>query len=221
MISQSQSRSNSSATHFGRWLLPLLTLCLGGFLSLFAVSFGLSQAGPSLWSRIWSSLRGATRFDVTQPVVVNRIQQLRRLETVVYTMDKIVSGERSNPYLPDFLAADRLLLVVHGEAVAGIDFASLQAANVQVKGQRVYLRLPDAELFTTHLDSGRTRVYSRQTGWLVPTDPNLETEVRQEAERQIHDAAIAEGVLRTAQQNARTTLTSMLRGLGFTVVQVD
>ena len=65
---------------------------------------------------------------------------------------------------------------------------TLHAANVQVKGQRVYLHLPNAELFTTRLDSGRTRVYSRQTGWLVPTDPNLETEVRQEGERQIHDA---------------------------------
>jgi hypothetical protein len=76
-------------------------------------------------------------------------------------------------------------------------------------------------VFTTRLDNTRTRVYSRQTGWLVPTDPNLETEVRQEAERQLHDAAVADGILKTAQQNARTTLTGMLQGLGFTQVEFE
>jgi len=30
-------------------------------------------------------------------------------------MDKIISGERNNAYLPKFLAGDRLLLVVHGD----------------------------------------------------------------------------------------------------------
>jgi Protein of unknown function (DUF4230) len=185
------------------------------------VAFGLSQANASLWSRIWSSLRGATQFDVAQPTVVNRIQALQRLETVVYTMDKIVTGEHSSAYLPDFLAADRLLLLVHGEVLAGIDFSGLKSGNVKVDGKRVRLRLPDAQVFTTRLDSARTRVYSRQTGWLVPTDPNLETEVRQEAERQLHDAAVADGVLKTAQQNARTTLTGMLQGLGFTEVEFE
>jgi hypothetical protein len=213
--------SKGTSNGFARWLIPILTLCLGVFLGIFAVSFGLSQAGPSLWARIWSSLRGATRFDVSQPTVVNRIQQLQRLETVVFTMDKIVSGEHGSSYLPDFLAADRLLLVVHGEVIAGVDFANMPAANIQVKGKQVSLRLPEAQVFTTRLDSSRTRVYSRQTGWLVPADPNLETQVRQEAEREIQDAAIADGVLKTAQQNARTTLTSMLRGLGFTDVQVE
>jgi hypothetical protein len=205
----------------GRWPLALSTLCLGCLLGLFAGSFVIPPARSSLWSRIRSSLFGATQFDFIQPAVVNRIQQLQRLETVAYSMDKIVSGEHSSPYLPDFLAADRLLLVVHGEVVAGIDFANLQAADVQVHGRRVYLHLPDAEVLTTRLDSDRTRVYSRQTGWLVPTDQNLETEVRQEAERQVHDAAIADGILKAAQQNARTTLTSMLQALGFTDVRVD
>src|SRR6478672_61121 len=78
------------------------------------------NSNGSLTSRVVSSLftRG-TRIDVSQPTVVRRIQQLQRLETVVYTMDKIVTGERENPMLPDFLAGDRLLLLVHGEVVAG------------------------------------------------------------------------------------------------------
>ena len=55
----------------------------------------------------------------------------------------------------------------------------------------------------------------RQTGLLVPTDPNLESQVRQEAERQLSEAALADGILRTAQQNGTQTITSLLQGLGF------
>jgi len=133
-------------------------------------------------------------------------------------MDKIVSGERTSSMLPDFLAGDRLLMLVHGEVVAGIDFSNLESGDVQVSGRQVRLHLPAAVVFSTRLDSAKTRVYSRQTGLLVPTDPNLETQVRQEAERQLHDAAVADGVLKTAQQNAQTTLVSLLQGLGFTEV---
>lgn len=136
-------------------------------------------------------------------------------------MDKVVTGERNNPVLPDFLAGDRILLLVHGEVVAGIDLNQLQKENVSVKGKTVRLHLPDAQIFTTRLDNAKTRVYSRQTGLLVPVDPNLESQVRQEGERQIHDAAIADGILKTAQQNSRSTIASMLRGLGFEQIDFD
>jgi hypothetical protein len=174
------------------------------------------SSGPALLSRVWSAVTGrALSIDVSQPTVVDRIQQLQRLETVVYTMDKIVSGAKENPIFPDFLAGDRILLLVHGEVVAGIDFSNLKAGDVRVEGKQVQLHLPSAQVFSTRLDSAKTRVYSRQTGLLVPTDPNLESQVRQEAERQLTEAALADGILRTAQQNGTQTITSLLQGLGF------
>jgi hypothetical protein len=173
-------------------------------------------------SRLWSSLLARkSRTDLSQPTVVSQIQKLQRLETVVYTMDKIVSGERENPILPSFLAGDRILLLVHGEVVAGIDFGRLNGGDVTVNDQIVHLRLPDAVIFSTRLDSDKTRVYSRQTGLLVPVDPNLETQARQAAEHQIQDSALQEGILKTAAQNARLTLTSMLTGLGFKKIEFD
>ncbi len=77
-----------------------------------------------------------------------------------------------------------------------------------------------AQVFRTRLDSEKTRVYSRQTGLLVPTDPNLETQVRQEAEHQMQDAALADGILQTAQQNGVSTISSLLQGLGFTEIEI-
>ena len=55
----------------------------------------------------------------------------------------------------------------------------------------------------------------------MPSDPNLETQVRQEAERELQEAAMADGILHTAQQNATSTLSSLLQGLGFEKVDFD
>jgi hypothetical protein len=178
-------------------------------------------SGPSLLGRMYSALTGRTlSIDVSQPTVVDRIQRLQRLETVVYTMDKIVTGAREN-VLPDFLTGDRLLMMVHGEVVAGVDLSNLKANDVLIEGKQVHLHLPAPQVFITRLDSGKTRVYSRRTGLLVPTDPNLETEVRQEAERQLLEAAMADGILRNAQMNAASTIRSLLQGLGFEQIDLD
>jgi len=50
-----------------------------------------------------SILRGGrTQINVDQLTVVPQIQQLHRLETVSYTMDKIISDEHVNAYLRNF-----------------------------------------------------------------------------------------------------------------------
>jgi Protein of unknown function (DUF4230) len=200
----------------------VLVLVVGIVLGGLSVSISSKSSHSDLWSHLWSAVTHRSLYvDVTQPTVVNQIQQLRRLETVVYTMDKVVTGERENPILPDFLTGDRLLLLVHGEVVAGIDFANLRSSDVKVDGKQVRLHLPEAQVFSTRLDSERTRVYSRQTGLLVPTDPNLETQVRQEAEREIQASALNDGILHNAQQNAGATITSLLQGLGFEKIEFD
>ena len=205
----------------------VLALVAGLFVGVvFAGSVGwlmLSRdSGWSLLSHVWSSVTGRVlSIDVSQPTVVDRIQRLQRLETVVYTMDKLVTGAKENPIFPDFLAGDRLLMMVHGEVVAGIDFSGLKPGDVRLNGREVHLHLPTSQVFSTRLDSAKTRVYSRQTGLLVPTDPNLETEVRQEAERELQAAALADGILQTAQQNAASTITSLLQGLGFEKIEFE
>jgi hypothetical protein len=207
-----------------RIVLALVIGLLAGVLAVGLAGWVLLSrtSGRDLLSHMWTAVTGRTlSIDVSQPTVVDRIQQLQRLETVVYTMDKLVTGAKENPIFPDFLAGDRLLMLVHGEVVAGIDFSNLKPGDVRVDGKVVHLHLPAAQVFSTRLDSAKTRVYSRQTGLLVPTDPNLETQVRQEAERQLQAAAFADGILRTAQQNATGTITSLLQGLGFEKIEFE
>ena len=133
-------------------------------------------------------------------------------------MDKVVSGAKQSAVFPDFLAGDRILLLVHGDVVAGIDFSELKAGDVKVSGKEVRIHIPAPEIFSTRLDSAKTRVYSRQTGWLVPTDPNLETEARQQAEQMLQQDAQAGGILKNAQDNAQSAVRGLLQGLGFETV---
>jgi hypothetical protein len=163
---------------------------------------------------------GRTQINVDQPTVVRQIQQLQRLETVSYTMDKIISGEHANAYLPKFLVGDRLLLVVHGEVIGGINLADLRPSDVLVQGTKVSIHLPAAEVFSTRIDNAKTKVYSRDTGLFSSPDPDLESQVRVEAERQLQQAALQDGILKTAAENARNTVAGMLQGFGFREVDI-
>lgn len=195
---------------------------LGLLLGFIAFAIFAHETKTGVWDRVADIATGRSlAIDTSQPAVVNKIQRLQRLETVTYSLDKIVEGERQSPVLPDFLVGDKLLLVVHGQVIAGIDLSQLKPSDVQIQGRSIQVHLPPAQIFVTSLDNTKTRVYSRTTGLLVPEDPNLESEVRAKAQEQIQQAALADGILATASKNAAATVTSMLLGLGFENVTVN
>jgi len=73
---------------------------------------------------------------------------------------------------------------------------------------------------STRIDNVRTRVYSCDTGLFTSPDPNLESEVREEAERELRQAALQDGILKIAADNARSTISGMLKGFGFREVDI-
>jgi hypothetical protein len=178
---------------------------------------GIAAAVLVAWLLFFQS---GIRIDLSRPAVVQRIQRLQRLETVVYSMEKIVTGTQDNAYLPKFLGGDRILLIVHGEVTAGIDLAKLDESKININGRRIQIELPPAEIFSTRIDNERTRVYSRETGLFTMPDPNLESEARREAERQIGQSAINGGILKTAADNGRANIRGLLQALGFETVIV-
>lgn len=193
---------------------------VGAILSVALIAAAVWLAtGIGLFRLLRGSHDGRMLINTDQPTVVRQIQQLQRLETVRYTMDKIISGEHEIAYLPKFLAGDRLLLVVHGEVIGGVDLTKLKTNDVAVHGRHVAVRLPQPEILVVRLDNSKTRVYSRDTGLFSYPDRNLESEVRQEAERQLQLAAQQDGIIKSAEQNAHDALIAILKGLGFE--QVD
>jgi hypothetical protein len=214
MTTQYTSGRSSSGT----LLAVLLSLLLGAA----ALAVFLRHATTGVLARVATAITGrTTTFDTSVPAVVQRIQRLNRLETVVYSIDTVVEGAKSSPVLPDLLAGDRILLVVHGQSIAGIDLSQLKPEDVRIDGQSIHITLPASQLFTTALDNQHTRVYLRSTGVLVPADPNLETDTRAKAEQQIQQTALADGILDTARKNARATITTLLYSLGFHQVDVS
>ncbi len=211
---KARPRSRVRAILFG--LLLFFVLGIGGTVMLLRYAF--SSTGPL--ARLANVVMGSRTTFTSAPDVVNQIQRLNRLETVSYSVDTVVEGKHTNSVLPDLLFGDRLLLVVHGQVVAGVDLSQLKPEAVQVSGRSVTIDLPASQIFTTRIDSAKTKVFARTTGLLVQADPNLETDTRTTAEQQILLAATNDGILDTARANARGSMESLLRGLGFEQVTV-
>lgn len=206
----------------GSGLALLVVFCL----VLGAAMLGMFIHGArSGWpGKIASAIAGRSLSFVSAPDVIDRIQRLNRLETVKYSLDTVVEGVESSPVLPDALAGDKLLMIVHGSTVAGVDLSQLKPESVQITegtdGRSIQLTLPPSQVFQTTVDETRTRVYSRDTGIFVRADPNLESATRAKAQAELQQAALSDGILDAAAKNARVAVTAMLEGLGFVHVQV-
>jgi hypothetical protein len=153
-------------------------------------------------------------IDTSRPSVVERVQALSKLETVHYQIEKVISGTSSGP-LPEPLTGDKILLVAHGEVVAGIDLSKVKPQDVEETGTAVTLTLPAPEILLSKLDNDKTHVYDRQTGIFSKPDPDLESKLRSTAEREIVQAAQEDGILSQATSNAEQTLRTLLEGLGY------
>ncbi len=203
------------------FLAILLALLLGAA----GLAVFLRGATGGARGRLATLIAGrTTTFETPVPVVVERIQKLSRLETVVYSLDSVVEGEHSSPLFPDVLVGDKILLVVHGQAIGGIDLGKLRPEDVRIDAgdaRSIHVTLPASELFVVTLDNERTRVYARSTGLLVPADKNLESDTRAKAEQQLRAAALADGILDAARKNARATVAALLYGMGFQRVDVS
>ena len=222
MTTQYRSYGSGRSGSSGTLLLILLSLILGAA----ALAVFIRHATSGIMARVATAITGRTAtYDTSVPAVVQKIQRLARLETVVYSIDTVVEGSKSSAVLPDLLAGDRILLVIHGQSIAGIDLSQLKPEDVRITdkdgGQSIRVTLPPSQLFVTSIDNQHSRVYMRSTGLLVPADQNLETDTRAKAEQQLQQAALADGILDTASKNARATITTLLYGLGFKDVVVN
>lgn len=181
----------------------------------------LQQANQTLSTQI-ADLLHPTPITIPEPVtIIHDVRAIARLETIQYSVEKVITEEVGGGTFA-WLNLDRLLLVAHGTVIAGIDLEKLQPEDMWLEGNVLKVHLPEAEVFIATLDNEKTRVYDRETSILRQSDPNLETLARQAAEKMILDAAIEDGILEIAQQNAESYLTRFFLALGYAdVIFVD
>jgi hypothetical protein len=174
----------------------------------------LEQTNKSLSTQV-SNLLHPTPTIIPDPVtIIHDVQALSRLETIRYTIEKVITAEENQGALKLFIG-DRLLFVAHGYVIAGIEMSKVQSGDLWLQNGVLYVRLPAAEILVATLDNDKSYVYDRQTGVFTSGDPNLETSVRQAAEDEIRKAALEDGILDQAQANAQTSLRWFFESLGY------
>ncbi|MEP7137938.1 MAG: DUF4230 domain-containing protein [Chloroflexota bacterium] len=152
---------------------------------------------------------------IPDPVTyINDIRALARLETIQYSVEKVITGETGGGTFQT-LFGDKILFVGHGTVIAGIDMGKLQPEDMHYENGVLTVKLPPTEVLIATLDNEKSYVYDRQTGVLAKPDPNLETLVRQSAEAEILKAAIEDGILEHAKDNAQAYLSKFFAALGF------
>lgn len=152
--------------------------------------------------------------------IVLEIKDLARLETASYELEKVVTAESNTDVLWGALG-EKLIFVAYGKVVAGVDMSAMRAEDLQVVDPKtVWVHLPQAELFDDLpvLDNDRSYVADRDTGLFTRADPELETQVRREAEDAIVEAAQSSELLARANENAKAYMENFLQGLGFETV---
>ncbi len=203
----------------------LLGVMLAVVLGAVALGVFLHNAQAGLAGRLANRILGRTTTGLSGQEVVEKIQRLNRLETVVYSLDTVIESRESNAVLPDLLAGDRLLMIVHGQTVAGLDLSRLKPESVQIvesrAGRTIKLTLPSSQVFLTTIDNAKTRVYARNTGIFIAADPNLESATRLRAQGELQRAALQDGILEAATKNGRETVRALLEGLGFSKVELQ
>lgn len=179
-------------------------------------------AGAGLAS--WFFLRPhgpTTRIDTSRAAVIKEMRQLGRLETSSFTIEKIIEAKKDagSPW-SNILFGDKLLLIAHGDVVAGLDLFGLDEHAITVSGTRIQVTLPAPQILTVRLDNEQTRVYDRDQGFLSRGDKDLESEARQAAETEIRTAACQAKILEAASENAVKQIKALLGALGFLDITV-
>jgi hypothetical protein len=165
-----------------------------------------------------SEVLNPTPTIIPDPVtIVHEVQSLARLETIKFSLEKIITAETRQGFF-SWLVGDRLLFVAHGEVIAGVDLGKLSPEDLRLDGDILYVTLPEAEIFVVAIDNQQSYIYDRDTGFLTHGEVNLETEARRAAEEEIEKSALEDGILELAAQNAESFLGRLFVDLGYNKV---
>jgi hypothetical protein len=163
---------------------------------------------------------GAARIYNT-PVLVQQVQTLSDLVTVKYVVEKVeVWEDPPSGLITQFVQGNnRILLVAQGVVKAGVDLSKLRPEDLKINGKTIWINLPPAHITDAYLDDKETKVVERTTGFLRSFDKDLEQNVRRSAVEDMRLSASRGGILKDADQRARTQLASFFTLMGFERVE--
>jgi uncharacterized protein YpmB len=177
----------------------------------------VNEANYALQTQM-AQLMNPTPTIIPDPVTyINDIRALARLETIQYSVSQVMTGEDRQGTL-GFAFGTKILVVVHGSVIAGIDMEKLQPGDMRLENGILYVNLPPAEVLAVTLDTEKVEVYTVQEGLLADVDPNLVLQTIQGGQDKILSVALEDGILQQAERNAEAYLLKFFGALGYDTV---
>jgi uncharacterized membrane protein len=157
-------------------------------------------------------IRGSKPSSVTYNTssILKQVQTLSQLVTVKYIIENVIVAEDAKWY-----GDNRVLLVAHGIVKAGINLEAIKPGDIQITGKKLTIKLPGAGLTDVYLDEHRTQVLERSTGLMRAFDKDLEHNAREQALQKLSRSAYDSGIIKDANERARTQLGNLFLQLGF------
>jgi hypothetical protein len=166
--------------------------------------------------------------DRSGPAVLKSLQDLHSYHAATGNFQQIVDLQKDTP-LPDELLGSRTLYIAYGSVDATVDFTDLGGDAVDVSGNRksATITLPRPRLSSARIDPTRSYVYDQNEGALnkigdlFASNDHNQQEMNVLAAHKIEAAAQqGSGLIARARENTRSMLSTLLRALGFTSVNV-
>jgi hypothetical protein len=184
-----------------------------------ALGVGLARFGETL-PLVGPLLGEKPPRTTTGPVVVEGVRELDQLATVRWTESVPVTRESGGDVWERVFDGEKVLLIATGNVEAGVDLGDIREDEVSVKGDTVTIDLPEAEILSASLDEETTRVYDRDFSPLnLHPDDELVEQARLRAVGKISASARENGILDTAESNAKESIRAFVTTLGLEKVK--
>ncbi len=190
--------------------------------------------GSMLWGRLdlWPSLPnpfGQTTVDRSAPPLMLALNELSDYHAATGSMQVLVDLERDTAWVPSFISGEHTTFFAVGHVDATVDFSALGSDRVVLSGdgRAATISLPAPELGQVVLDTGASRVLSRDRGVLdrvgdaFGDDADAQRELFRAAQAKLADAAPRSDLVERAESNTRDMLTTLAHSLGITDVTVN
>jgi hypothetical protein len=175
---------------------------------------------------------------ITREGVVMQIQKLNRLETVAFSVDTVITSQRSGSWMKLWQDEQKALFVARGRVEAGIDLSALTPDMVQVVQPaeadvdnvatadtnnpisimpQINITLPPSEIFSVYLDD--IEIYDWQTGafGMMQVDPKILKQAQSMAKKEVLERACRGDVMTMALENAQAQLQQLFALTGAVV----
>lgn len=170
-------------------------------------------------------IKNASTFSEEKAAVIERIQNLNELATaeaytkvIIERQDNTLFGQSIGVNLPG--TKRQLLVIIPGSIKAGVELSQLTAKDITLDHdeKKATLTLPHAEfLGGAELYFDEVEIFSYEGLFRVKANIEEAYELAEEAKSLIIAETAEQGVLKTAEENAKKTLTEMFSFAGYDV----